>query len=41
MKARLKKVHLIVGLIALVIFPLTGVYMRISSVHPAAQQQNP
>lgn len=29
MKARLKKVHLIVGLIALVIFPLTGAYMRL------------
>ena len=29
MKAHLKKVHLIVGLIALVIFPLTGGYMRI------------
>jgi hypothetical protein len=29
MKAHLKKVHLIVGLIALVIFPLTGAYMRI------------
>ena len=28
MKAPLKRVHLIVGLIALVIFPLTGVYMR-------------
>ena len=29
MKAHLKKVHLTVGLIALVIFPLTGAYMRI------------
>ncbi len=28
MKAPLKKVHLIAGLIALVIFPLTGAYMR-------------
>jgi hypothetical protein len=28
MKAYLKKLHLIVGLIALVIFPLTGAYMR-------------
>jgi hypothetical protein len=28
-KAHLKKAHLIVGLIALVIFPLTGAYMRI------------
>src|SRR5215470_13079119 len=28
MKAPLKKAHLIVGLIALVIFPLTGAYMR-------------
>lgn len=28
MKAHLKKVHLIVGLIALGIFPLTGAYMR-------------
>jgi hypothetical protein len=29
MKDYLKKVHLTVGLIALVIFPLTGAYMRI------------
>ena len=29
MKAHLKKVHLIVGLIALLIFPLTGAYIRI------------
>jgi hypothetical protein len=28
MRAYLKRVHLIVGLIALVIFPLTGAYMR-------------
>jgi hypothetical protein len=29
MKAHLKKIHLIAGLIALVIFPLTGAYMRV------------
>lgn len=29
MKAHLKKIHLIAGVIALVIFPLTGTYMRI------------
>jgi hypothetical protein len=29
MKEHLKKVHLIVGLVALVIFPLTGAYMRL------------
>jgi hypothetical protein len=30
MKHLLKKTHLIIGLIALVIFPLTGAYMRLS-----------